>query len=141
MEITVFEIVSSEMLNPNDHTISMITAVVCLALTMGGVVLAFETKSNPDLKPAARFGILFAFLITAACSLLFGKYLSTIYTPQNYESHAECRYILKNEKEQIEHFTLIPREPRVFCNKPGTMVTRVKSHEYTKFFLEFEVPR
>jgi len=29
----------------------------------------------------------------------------------------------------------------IYCSKPGTKVTSIKTPEYTKFFVEFEIPR
>lgn len=141
MEVTVFEITSAVATNPSEYTIPMITTIISVLCILIGYAFSTGLINFPTMKRSARFMIFSCGLLMAAIVFVIGKSIAQEYTPQNYESHMTCKYGLMNGNEVIEYYTLIPRDTKKFCSRPGTKVTRIKTPEYTKFFVEFEIPR
>lgn len=141
MEITTFKIASSLMVNPSNTTGAMIATTLFIAILLVGYTLAFVSSFTRKYSSIVKLTFVVGALLTGVSVMYIIREVSMEMYPEAYESHVTCKYVLKNESEEFEHITLIPRQDNNPCASIGTQVTRVKTPNFTKFFLQFEEPR
>lgn len=147
MQVDIFEIISSELINPSNSSARVFEMIVYgLGMILVVCTDGFLHKYFKD-KMSTNVGRLKSWLISVALILGLTFTLVTLFdlysratNPNAYTSYMTCIYQLKSDSEQVTHTTLIPREDGSKCSDIGKSVVRVKTEQSIHYYDTFEIP-